>query len=719
MKFNIFLACAALFCLSFLSCQQPKKGLPTDATFLGIEERQKNDQGFATNSATFESKLKAELDRNKLLGERALPIKVITIPVVAHVVQPAGAAPISDQQISTQIEQLNRDFRRNNTDELDKIPEAFRVLAADTRIQFVLARRTPDAKASNGILRATAGKDAFEYMPLANSPEARNPVKFKTSGGEDAWPSDAYLNLWICKLNKDAKEGYASLVADFPDRASEDGVVLNSDYLSTSIPGRNKGRVLTNLVAKWLGLKDIWGMGTLNGSDEVEDTPVQDGPNQGLANYPYFKRAASPYGDLYCNFMDATNDEQRIMFTAGQADRMYAVLQTQRAGMRDSEGGMAEDRAPAAGIDHFIEDQVGDTGTEPNPLPGPYYYAEGIAVNQNSTATDMTQTGAIVQVGAAITNYIHVRVKRTGAGAPPPSEVLHVYYADASTGNNDWYDATRWTEIGSGYSTYTGWIANTRYINPPITLPASLPSSHICLIARLEQEAQSCPDRSCNGSPGHPLMALGTYARDNNNTAWQNLDIVASRSSGGNAMGNEQGPRTPGSESRFANFSAKPVQARLVFSNLPNETPIFNFGKVALSGKRLLELWDQSGRVGDGVEQIDSQLVVTKAGAFIGLTILPGESNRFKIKFLGNEKTPNLRDIYQLNLEQQEPDATGKYTTKGGVVFALKAEHGEMPPPPPDKNDWWKGVGLALAAVLAFWLWQRSRGTKYAEGLKK
>ncbi len=713
MKFNIIPLFFALWILGAFGCREVKKGQSSDSTFFQVAERQKNDPAFAANMADFEGKIKAELDRNRQIGEKALPFQVINIPVVVHLMQSSNGAGIPDQLVNQQLEALNRDFRRKNTDEMSKIPEAFRVLAADTRIQFVLARRDPSGASSSGVVRATPGKEKFDFSPLANGPEERNPIKFKASGGDDAWPADQYLNIWVCQLDEKLKEGYASLPADLAGRAVEDGVVVDQDYFGFSGAGRSKGRTLTNLVAKWLGIRDIWGMGDWVGSDEVEDTPIQEGPNNGKADYPLFNRAESPYGDMYCNFMDATDDTQRLMFSAGQADRMYAGLISWRPQLIDSEADLDANAGPAAGIDHYIEDQAGDTGVEPNPLPGPYYYAEGIAVNQNGTAGAAGITlGTGVTTGGGATNYIHVRVRRTGAGAPPPSEVLHVYWANASTGNNDWYDATRWNEIGMGYSVYTGWVSNTRYINPPITLPASLTSGHICLIARLEQEAQSCPDRSCNGSPGHPTMALGTFVRDNNNVAWQNLDIVASEAPGDNRADNAQGLRRPETETQFANFTSEATQTRLVFANMPNETPIFNFGKVAVGGKRLLELWEQSGRQGEGIEQRDSQIVVSKPGAYISLNLPPGEFNNLKLRFLEDANTPNLRDIYLLNLEQQERKDDEKYATRGGVVFALKAEHRELPPPPLVEMGWLKWIGLLLLALLLFWFWRRKGGPK-------
>jgi hypothetical protein len=74
--------------------------------------------------------------------------KVIIIPVVVHVLYKTPAQNISDEQIKTQIEALNRDFRRKNTDTLNT-PVRFRSLAADVQIEFALATADDKGRATN------------------------------------------------------------------------------------------------------------------------------------------------------------------------------------------------------------------------------------------------------------------------------------------------------------------------------------------------------------------------------------------------------------------------------------------------------------------------------------------------------------------------------------------------------------------------------------------
>ena len=63
---------------------------------------------------------------------------VVTIPVVVHVVYNTAAENISDAQILTQIDVLNKDFAKMNADAANT-PSIF--TASNTDIQFCLATR--------------------------------------------------------------------------------------------------------------------------------------------------------------------------------------------------------------------------------------------------------------------------------------------------------------------------------------------------------------------------------------------------------------------------------------------------------------------------------------------------------------------------------------------------------------------------------------------------
>src|SRR5690349_4233168 len=76
---------------------------------------------------------------------------IIKIPVVVHVVYKTADQNISDEQIKSQIDALNRDYRRKNADSVNT-PQRFKHFAADVKIEFALATADPSGRATTGIV---------------------------------------------------------------------------------------------------------------------------------------------------------------------------------------------------------------------------------------------------------------------------------------------------------------------------------------------------------------------------------------------------------------------------------------------------------------------------------------------------------------------------------------------------------------------------------------
>jgi len=247
---------------------------------------------------------------------------VTVIPVVVHVVSKTNAQNISAAQIQSQIDVLNRDFRKTNPD-VASIPSVFAPLTADARIEFVLATTDPQGNATDGITRTQTNATGFADD---------DSVKSAATGGADAWPSDKYLNTWVCQLTNNLL-GYAQ----FPGGpAATDGVViLHTAFGTTGTAAApfNLGRTATHEIGHWLNLRHIWGDdGTgCNGSDFVNDTPNQAGPNTGTPAFPRITCNNGPNGDLFVNYMDYTDDVAMFMFTNEQVARMQASLDSDRS----------------------------------------------------------------------------------------------------------------------------------------------------------------------------------------------------------------------------------------------------------------------------------------------------------------------------------------------------------------------------------------------------
>jgi hypothetical protein len=247
---------------------------------------------------------------------------VTLIPVVVHVVYKTNTQNISSEQIQSQIDVLNHDFRKTNLD-VAATPAAFQPLAADARVEFELATTDPQGSTTDGITRTQTTATSFSDD---------DGVKSAATGGADPWPSDKYLNIWVCQLGGGLL-GYAQ----FPGGpAATDGVViLHSAFGTTGTAAApfNLGRSATHEIGHWLNLRHIWGDdGTgCNGSDFVDDTPNQASANYGTPSFPHVTCNNGPNGDLFMNYMDYVDDSAMFMFTDGQVTRIQAALDTDRS----------------------------------------------------------------------------------------------------------------------------------------------------------------------------------------------------------------------------------------------------------------------------------------------------------------------------------------------------------------------------------------------------
>ena len=254
--------------------------------------------------------------RLRMVSRLAFRTGTTTIPVVVHVVYKKASENISDAQIKSQIAVLNKDYRATNSDK-SKVPGAWGGLVTDARVQFALASRDPKGKPTSGITRTKTTRTSFG---------TGDTVKSKASGGENPWPANKYLNIWVCTL-----QGGLLGYAQFPGGPSKtDGVViLNTAFgtKGTAAAPFNLGRTATHEIGHWLNLRHIWGdTEDCSGSDFVADTPNAEGPNYGKPKFPHVSCSNGPNGDMFMNYMDYVDDAAMFMFTTQQVARMQAVL---------------------------------------------------------------------------------------------------------------------------------------------------------------------------------------------------------------------------------------------------------------------------------------------------------------------------------------------------------------------------------------------------------
>ena len=252
---------------------------------------------------------------------------IITIPVVVHVVWNTSQENISDQQIFSQIDVLNADFRRTNIDAI-MTPSVWTSIAADTEIEFCLASVDPNGAFTSGITRTQTSETSFSIQSDA--------VKATATGGINPWNQNNYLNIWVCDLSGGIL-GYATPPSSFNN--PDDGVVIGYKYFGTlgTVQGPyNKGRTCTHEVGHWLNLDHIWGNSGNCGNDNVNDTPTQEEENYNCPAFPHNANScgtSNSSGDMFMNYMDYTNDGCMNLFTLGQKARMTAAINQYRSNL--------------------------------------------------------------------------------------------------------------------------------------------------------------------------------------------------------------------------------------------------------------------------------------------------------------------------------------------------------------------------------------------------
>lgn len=301
----------------------------------------------------------------EILQEKALSKTteedVYTIQVVVHILYEKNDKyqNIPDSIIQSQIDALNRDFRLKNSD-TSKIRDVFKDLATDVGINFQLAKRDPNNQPTNGITRKRWNGTTL-LGPLSD-PFLKNSL----FGGQSPWPTQRYLNIWVCDLNKNPAveggflAGYAFPPPDLPGwppvslgNPQTDGVVIDyrffgdnnhvaRDMIEPVAVFNNMGRTTVHEVGHYLGLRHVWGdIGTLLPEfgclvdDGIDDTPNAQLPTGGGICYanPELNSCIDSINDkpdMYENYMDYSGDPCYAMFSRQQADLMRWVLFNRR-----------------------------------------------------------------------------------------------------------------------------------------------------------------------------------------------------------------------------------------------------------------------------------------------------------------------------------------------------------------------------------------------------
>ena len=164
------------------------------------------------------------------------------IPVVVHVIHEFGPENISERQVKSQIDALNRDYN-------------FLSEETDVSFEFFLAQKDPQGNCTNGITRTYSPYTVHGFGGFNASSEAE--LK-----GLINWPSDRYLNIWLVRSIDQKVLGY-SYVGVNPTY-HWDGVVIrakNFGQTDAIAPPYSLGRTTVHEIGHWLGLFHPFSMG--------------------------------------------------------------------------------------------------------------------------------------------------------------------------------------------------------------------------------------------------------------------------------------------------------------------------------------------------------------------------------------------------------------------------------------------------------------------------
>lgn len=187
---------------------------------------------------------------------------VYYIPIVYHILHTGGEENISNEQILSDLEQLNNMFNKLNPS-WTNVNSSF--TPADVEIEFLLAQKKDDGSCFSGITRTYSSLTSHN----SNSSGVANAVKAVHGN----FPGNKYLNIFVCK----SIGGAAGYTTQPWATGMQNGIFILHNYVGTTGTSNftTENGTTSHEAGHWLNLDHPWGPS--NSPNQASNCSIDDG----------------------------------------------------------------------------------------------------------------------------------------------------------------------------------------------------------------------------------------------------------------------------------------------------------------------------------------------------------------------------------------------------------------------------------------------------------